>query len=236
MLGRLAMVATAGVLVLAAAGCGSDAAPGSPRVFAAASLTGAFGAIGGARFTFAGTSSLVTQIEQGAPADVFASADEAHMRALVEAGTVERPVTFARNRMAIAVAAGNPEHIETLADLARPGLVVVLVDPSVPAGGYTRRMLSRAGVDVRPRSLELDVKAAVTKVRSGEADAAVVYATDVGPKNRVDIPAAANVVATYPIAVVKGSPHRREAAAFVRRILSAAGQRALRERGFLPAE
>jgi molybdate transport system substrate-binding protein len=224
-------------------GCGSDgtAATGAvrPRVFAAASLTEAFTDLGGATFTFAGSSALVTQIQQGAPADVFASADETNMQKLVDADLVETPKVFAHNTLEIVTGPGNPKRITGLADLDRSDLVVVLADPSVPVGRYSQQVLTKAGVSVKPRSLELDVKAALTKVTTGEADAAIVYASDVHAAGNdatgVEIPKDQNVTATYPIAVVKATAHRASAEAFVRKALSPDGQAALQRRGFLPA-
>jgi molybdate transport system substrate-binding protein len=259
---RLRALAVA-ALVLAAltSGCdrSGDAAPaptaagtagsGPLTVFAAASLTEAFDATKAAlastapaldvTYSYAGSQALVQQIIQGAPADVFASADQKTMQTLVEAGLVTAPRTFARNRLEIVVAPGNPKHVTELRDLARPDLVVVLADPSVPVGSYAQRALTTAGVDVKPKSLELDVKATLAKVTSGEADAAIVYHSDVaaaGPKVAgVAIPAGFNVTATYPIAVLKASRHRRAASAFVAEILSRRGQATLRAHGFLPA-
>lgn len=216
-------------------------------MFAASSLTEAFQAEKAALaskapglrldFSFAGSQVLVQQVVQGAPADVVAAADEKTMQKLVDAKLVETPHVFARNELEIAVAPGNPKGITRLSDLARRDLVVVLADPSVPAGNYTRQALAKAGVTVRPKSLELDVKAALTKVTSGEADATVVYVSDVeaagGRAAGVPIPAAENVVASYPIAVVRASPRHDAAVAFVEEITSAAGQQVLRAHGFL---
>jgi molybdate transport system substrate-binding protein len=230
-------------LLVLAVGCGSDgtAATGTarPTVFGAASLTETFTEVGGATFSFGASSALVTQIQQGAPADVFASADEKNMQKLVDAGLVETPKVFAHNTLEIVTGPGNPKHISGLADLAKPELVVVLADPSVPVGAYSQQALTKAGVTVKPRSLELDVKAALTKVTTGEADAAIVYASDVrgvGAKaTGVEIPKDQNVTATYPIAVVKASTHQQAAKAFVQAILSSRGQAALHRHGFLPA-
>jgi molybdate transport system substrate-binding protein len=235
---RLLLVA----LVVLLPACGSSGAPKAtttpaekPTVLAAASLTEAFTELGGATFSFAGSQALVTQIQQGAPADVFASADEAHMKTLVDAGLVETPRTFARNRLEIAVAPGNPKHITGLADLTH--VTVVLADRSVPAGTYATQALAKAGVTVQPRSFELDVKSALTKVVSGDADATIVYETDVrAAGNKVTgvvIPDAENVVATYPIAVLKHAPHHAAAEAFVDLVLGATGRQVLQRRGFL---
>jgi molybdate transport system substrate-binding protein len=221
---------------------------GSLTVFAASSLTEAFNdekrALTAAHpslrltYSFAGSSGLVQQITQGAPADVFASADEKNMQELVDAGVVDTPRTLVRNKLEIVVQPGNPKHVAGLSDLGRSDLRVVLVDPTVPAGTYSQQALNRAGVTVRPRSQELDVKSAVARVTSGEADAAIVYATDVkaaGAKAAgVSIVEAQNVIATYPIAVVKASTHRAAAEAFVEDMVSGDGQEALTARGFIP--
>ena len=213
------------------AACGTSSGGGSGvTVLAAASLTEAFEALGGATFSFAGSQQLVAQVEAGAPVDVVAAADPIAMDRLVRAGLVEPPQDFARNRLAIAVEPGNPARITGLADLGRPDLKVVLADPAVPAGRYARQALDRAGVAVRPVSLELDVKAVARRVAAGEADAGVVYVTDVAAGARVDIPDSANVVATYPVAVVRGAgPPAR---AFVERLLGAEGRAALAAHGF----
>jgi molybdate transport system substrate-binding protein len=221
---------------------------GSLTVFAAASLTEAFTdektALASSdpglklSYDFAGSQALVTQIQQGAPADVFASADTKNMQKLVTAGLVETPKTFARNQLEIAVAPGNPKHITSLADLERSGVVLVLEDSSVPAGNYALQAFAKAGLPApHAQSLELDVKSTLAKLTLGEADAVVVYVTDVtaaGAKVQgVTIPDAENVVATYPIAVVKASKHRAAAEAFVGEIVSGSGQQALQARGFL---
>ena len=218
----------------------------SITVYAAASLADAFSAAQ-ARvpqvrpvFSFAGSQQLVTQLEQGARADVVATADEPSMRRLVEARLVDPPVTFAHTSLVIAVEAGNPERIAGLADLARPGLDVVLADPSVPAGRYAQRALTAAGVAVRPRSLELDVRATLGKVTSGAADAAIVYATDVrasgGRAEAVAFPEAAAPGASvaYRIAVVTASSRRAAAEAFVAAAVDGPVREALVAAGFAP--
>ena len=239
-----------------AAGCGSSSkssSSGKPsgnlNVFAAASLTGALTAEQAAfqqanpglhiANDFAGTQQLVTQIQQGAPADVFASADQAHMQTLVDAGLVETPQVFAKNKLEIAVEPGNPKHIRTLADLEKPGVTLVLADPSVPVGKYTLQAFQNAKLPPpKPKSLELDVKSTLAKLTDGEADAVVVYVTDVqaaGDKVQgVEIPAAQNVTATYPIAVVKASKNQAAALAYVNDVLNGAGQQILRSQGFRP--
>jgi molybdate transport system substrate-binding protein len=188
-------------------------------------------------YSFAGSQALVTQIQNGAPADVFASADTANMTKLVIAGLVDTPVTFARNKLEIAVAPGNPKRIAGLADLAKPGLKVVLEDPSVPAGNYARQALTKLNITVKPVSNPLDVKSALLTVTSGEADAVVVYVTDVslaaGKAQGVPIPDEQNVIATYPIAVLKATQNQAAAQAFVDSMVSGEGQQALLARGFL---
>lgn len=240
--------------VVALCACGSSSTPASPalsgtlNVFAAASLTDSFNALGASfhtanpgvtvRFNFAGSPTLVTQIENGAPADVFASADTTNMDKLRTDGlTASSPVVFAHNQLEIVVAAGNPKGIHGLADLAKPGVIYISAGPTVPAGKYATQILAKAGVMVTPKSLETDVKSVVGKIELGEADAGIVYTTDVqaaGSKvSGVDIPAAYNVVATYPIAQVKGGANLAAARAFIEFVTSAGGQSKLQDFGFL---
>ncbi len=170
---------------------------------------------------------------------MFASADTKNMQRLEDAGLVDTPKTFARNKLEIAVAPGNPKHIESLADLEKPGVTLVLGDASVPAGKYARQAFTKAGLPApKPASNELDVKSVLSKLTLGEADAVVVYVTDVkaaGDKvEGVTIPDAQNVVAVYPIAVLKASKHAAAAAAFVDEIATGGGQQVLADKGFLP--
>jgi molybdate transport system substrate-binding protein len=247
---RLAAVLAAVALTLAGCGGGGEpsggsASPGELKVFAAASLTAAFGELGerftaangGTRvtFNFAGSQALATQIRQGAPADVFASADIANMDKVKD--LVATPRSFASNLLQIVVEQGNPKGVTGLGDLARGDLKVVLAAEEVPAGRYAKQVLDKAGVAVRPVSQEDSVKAVVTKVSLGEADAGIVYVTDVtagGKVEGVDIPDQQNVVATYPIATVKASGRQERAQAFVDLVRSAEGQGVLRSFGFLP--
>jgi len=255
--------AAAIVLVLFASACGSSSKSpsatqsttgagsltGKLNVFAASSLTEPFTNEQATlkskdpglslTFDFAGSQALATQIKQGAPADIFASADKRNMTKLVTAGLVETPVVFARNKLEIAVAPGNPKHITGLADLEKPGVVLVLEDPSVPAGNYARQAFKKAGLPPpKPKSNDLDVKSALAKLTLGEADAVVVYVTDVkaaGSKvEGISIPNKQNVTATYPIAVVKASKNLAAAEAFVAEIVRGSGQQALQALGFLP--
>jgi molybdate transport system substrate-binding protein len=249
-------------IMLVAAGCGGDdpasgagsgggqAAGSTLTVFAAASLTESFTALGAdfeaandgvtVRYNFAGSQALAAQIQQGAPADVFASADTKNMDKLTGAGLIDgQPHNLAGNALQIAVAKGNPKAVKGLQDLARPDLKVVLGAEEVPAGKYARQALDVAGVTVKPVSLEDNVKAAVNKVALGEADATIVYVTDVtAAKDKVqgvEIPTGQNVSATYPVAVVKGTRNAAAARAFVDYLRSEAGQSKLQSFGFLPA-
>jgi molybdate transport system substrate-binding protein len=188
--------------------------------------------------SFAGSPTLAHQIEEGAPADVFASADEATMQRLVDGGHVAGPpAVFARNRLAIVVPPGNPKSIRSLADVARPGLVIVLCAPTVPAGRYAREAFAKAGVAVPRASEEADVKAVVTKVRLGEADAGIAYTTDVhaaaGAVDGVALPDAHDVIARYPVAVLREARNRSAAEAFVAFLTSEDGARILARFGFL---
>jgi molybdate transport system substrate-binding protein len=250
---RLAAVLAAAALLLAACGGGDDAggssgasSPSELKVFAAASLTAAFtelgrqyaAANGGDKvaFNFAGSQALATQIRQGAPADVFASADLPNMDKVKD--LVGTPQNFASNRLAIVVEKGNPKGVKALDDLAGPGLKVVLAAEEVPAGRYAKQVLDQAGVSVAPVSQEDNVKAVVTKVSLGEADAGIVYVTDVtagGDKvEGVAIPDDQNLTATYPIANVKASKDQEGASAFMDLVLSPEGQQVLERYGFLP--
>jgi molybdate transport system substrate-binding protein len=189
-------------------------------------------------FNFAGSGTLVAQVQQGAAADVVATADMASMQKLVDAGLAEAPAVFAHNRLALVVAPGNPKGIRSVADLARPDVAVVLADPSVPAGAYAAQLLTKANVTVQPKSLETDVRSAVARVTAGEADAAIVYATDVRAAGKavsgVGIPDSQNLVADYPIAIIKATAHHDAAAAFVDAVVNGSGQEVLLTNGFLP--
>jgi molybdate transport system substrate-binding protein len=236
----------------ATAGPTTTAAPvtGTLSVFAASSLTGAFNTAKttltaaspslSLTYNFAGSNALVAQIMQGAPADVFASADTKNMQTLVDAGLVGPPVTFVKNKLEIAVAPGNPKGITGMADLAKPGLSVVLEAVGVPAGDYTRQVLTGQNITVTPKSLETDVKSALAKVTSGEADATVVYVTDVTAAGStvagVVVPDSLQPAITYPIAVVKASKNPAGAQAFVNSAVSGDVQKALEAAGFLPPQ
>jgi molybdate transport system substrate-binding protein len=216
-------------------------------VFAAASLTDAFTELGEAfgaaepdtevTFNFGASSDLVTQIAEGAPADVFASADPDTMSRLVDGDdNGSEPVVFTTNRAEIIVEAGNPEGIAGVADLAREELIVVSCAPEVPCGRYTEQILDNAGVTVAFKSFEENVRAVVSKVAIGEADAGIVYVTDVlaagDAVDGVAIPADLNVIAEYPIAVTRTARDRRAAEAFVEFVMSDDGQAILESYGF----
>ena len=252
---RFVLAVAAAFLAACGSGAGTASTSATPlsgtvAVFAAASLTAAFTDLGtsfqGAnsgvtvKFNFAGTPTLVTQIEQGAPADVFASADTTNMDKLKGDGfTTGTPQVFARNRLEIVVAPGNPKGITGLADLAKPGLIYITEAPTVPAGKYSLQALEMAGVKVTPKSLETDVKSVVSKIELGEADAGIVYTTDftaAGSKVQgVPIPDAQNVIATYPIVAVKASTNSAAANAFIAYVVASAGQSKLQSFGFLSA-
>ncbi len=233
------------------------------NVFAAASLTEAFREIGKAfeaanpgvkvTFNFAGSQQLVQQIGQGAPADVFASAATKNMDDAVKAGNVADGAAraFARNRLVAIVPQANPAGIKMLADLGKPGVRLVLAAKEVPVGQYALDFLDKAskdatyGADYKDKTLknvasyEQNVRAVLSKVTLGEADAGIVYNTDVtqdaAPKvTRIEIPDALNTVATYPIATVKGTKNPA-ADRFVAFVLADAGQAILKQYGFIPA-
>jgi molybdate transport system substrate-binding protein len=245
--GVAAPVATS-IATTPAAGATAMPLAGTLSIFAAASLTESFNALA-AEFTtdnpalritpnYAGSSGLVAQIIQGADADIFASADQANMQKLIDAKlSAGDPRIFASNRLQIVVQAGNPKRIAQLADLARPDVIVVLGASSVPVGAYAQQAFDKAGVKVTPRSLETDVKLVVTKVALGEADAGIVYATDVkagGAKIQgVEVPPQFNVTATYPLAIVKGAKNESAARAFIDFVLSSRGREVLASFGFL---
>lgn len=238
------------------AGCLS--APERPlRVFAAASLHEPFVAIGAryekehpgrkVEFQFAGTQILAAQIEQGAPADVFASADIAHMDAVHGKHLVGPPVLFAHNHLVV-ITPRSGTRVNSLADLAKPGVRIVLADESVPAGRYSRRAIASLGASGRygPQfqrramenvaSLETNVRGVLAKVALGEADAGIVYVTDArteaGRLRRLEIPEESNPRADYPIAVVSRSSYKAAAEDFIRLTAGAEGQRILGRYGF----
>ena len=252
--------AAAAVLVLTACGSssggsssGASAASGKPSgqlvVFAATSLTDAFAKIGAqfekanpgvtVKFNYDGSSTLATQITQGAPADVFASAAPANMTTVTDAGDATgTPQIFTRNTAEIMVEKGNPLHIESVKDLADNKIKVAVCAPEVPCGAVAQEVFKNAGVTVKPVSEETNVGGVVTKVTLGEVDAGIVYVTDVkeneGKASGVTIPADQNSITDYPIGQVKGAPNTTAAKAFISYVLGPNGQKVLASFGFMP--
>lgn len=237
--------------LLLASACGTSSGEGDGNrtlnVFAAASLSEAFGALEkrfeaqhegvDVRLNLAGSSQLASQINEGAPADVFASANEKNMDKVVDAGGVDgRPETFATNELTIAVAPGNPKGIEGFADLAREDLTVVVCAAQVPCGSATEEVEQATGVTLAPASEEQDVKAVLNKVRLGEVDAGLVYVTDVtsaGDKvESVEFPESEQAVNDYPIAALSAAGEPELARQFRDLVLGEAGREELARVGF----
>lgn len=238
----LALAATAGSTLTA---CGSSASSEKTlTVFAAASLKGTFthlkntfeAAHPGVKVVldFDGSAALVTQIKAGAPADVFASAATKNMNAL--GATAVSPHDFATNVLEIATPSGNPAHVATLKDLTRPGLKLVLCDQAVPCGAAAGALAAKNHLTFAPVSKEHSVSGVLSKVETGQADAGLVYVTDVkgagGQVVGVAIPAAENVRSTYPIAVLSTAAQPALAQQWVALVLSSEGQTVLRNAGF----
>jgi molybdate transport system substrate-binding protein len=244
-------------------GGGATPDPVTLTVFAAASLTDAFTEIGGQFeaanpeidlvFNFAGSQQLAQQLSQGAPADVFASANQRQMAVVITSGRIapDAPQTFAQNRLVVIFPKDNPVGISRLQDLARPGLNLVLAGKAVPAGGYALDFLAKAdqdadfGPNFKDKTLqnvvsyEQNVRAVLVKVSLGEADAGIVYLSDINGSNArnvgyVDIPDRLNIIASYPLAPIGDSPNLRPAQAFINFVLSSPGQEILANHGFLP--
>ncbi len=242
------------VAALVLAGCGSPTPAATPTgvtgeitVFAAASLTESFKKLGtefeaanpGTKvtFNFAGSSALAQQINQGAPADVFASAAPANMKQVTDTKAVTAtPATFAKNTLQIAVPQGNPGKITGLADFARADLKIALCAEQVPCGAASKKVFEAAGITAAPDTLEQDVKAVLAKVSLGEVDAALVYRTDVraaGDKvEGKDFAEAGKAVNDYPIAPLAKAPNAATARAFVDYVVSDKGRGVLTEAGF----
>ncbi|MBZ9639956.1 molybdate ABC transporter substrate-binding protein [Streptomyces sp. PSKA30] len=226
----------------------SDRLTGEVTVFAAASLEESFTTLGkefekqhpGTKvtFSFGGSDSLAASITGGAPADVFAAASPRTMAIVTDAGDASgTPTTFVRNQLEIATLPGNPERISSLEDLTESGLKVVLCDESVPCGAAAQKALDASRLKLTPVSYEQDVKSALTKVELKEADAALVYKTDVraaGDKvEGVDFPESADAVNDYPIALLRDAPNAEAGKAFIDLVKSAEGQKVLTAAGFL---
>ena len=255
---RLATLGGTALLLLAGSAACGDGSGGSSgaggaedgttlTVYAAASLTSPFRAIGAAfeqehpgvrvEFSFGGSSDLVAQLSQGAPADVFASADSVNMDKLTAEGlSAGDPQDFATNTLEIATPADNPAGISSFDDLAGAGVKVVVCAPQVPCGAAAVRAEEATGVSLQPVSEEQSVTDVLGKVRSGEADAGLVYVTDVraagAAVHGVPFPEAADIVNNYPIAALAGAEHADLARAFVELVLGDTGQAILREAGF----
>ncbi len=253
----LAAIGAAATLLLAGCGgssTGSSAAPTSAgsaaktlTVLAAASLTESFTALGKqfetdhpgvtVKLNFAGSSDLAQQIVQGAPADVFAAASDATMKTVTAASlTASPPTTFAKNVLQIATPPGNPKGIATFADLAKPDLKVIVCAPQVPCGAAEQKIEKASKVTLKPVSQESDVKSVLAKVESGDADAGLVYVTDVnsaGTKVQgVNFPESAQASTNYPIAVLKSAPEADLAGQFVAVVTGDLGQKTLEQAGF----
>jgi len=243
-----ALLALAVAAVLALAGCTGSSEPsavagmsGTLTVFAAASLTDVFTELGDeledahpdldVQFSFAGSSALAAQIEQGAPADVFASADDAQMARITDDARV-----FAQNVLVVAVPADNPANVSGVADFAREDLALAVCAPEVPCGAAAERIFEALDIDARPDTYEEDVRAVLSKVELGEVDAGLVYYSDiVAAKDRVlgmEIPEQADPFSEYPIATLTDAPNPAAAEAFIDLVLSREGRAALVRAGF----
>ncbi len=247
--GRASVVSIPMALMFLVGACANPTrADGAVRVSAAASLSDAFDTIAAAFeaghpdvdvvLNLGGSSRLAQQIVEGAPVDVFASADVTHMDRLREAGLVAEPKVFATNSMVIAVPTGNPAGITGPEDFARSELVLGLCAPSVPCGELAREALGQIGVDPEPDTEEPDVRSLLTKIEEGELDAGIVYATDVvaaaGRVEPVPLGEGGGLITEYPAAVVVDSPNSEVAAEFVEFVASPAGQEILARFGFGP--
>lgn len=244
MISRLCALVACALLV---AGCGSSGDKPQLTVSAAASLTKAFTVYGhqfsaaAARFSFAGSDQLAAQIEHGATPDLFASANTKLPALLYAKHLVERPVPFATNRLVIAVPSSSTK-INSLADLAKPGVTIAVGSPSVPIGAYTRTVLARLGATERQailanvRSNEPDVTGIVGKLTQRAVDAGFVYVTDARAAHlrAIELSASLQPSVAYAIAIVRGTTHSAQANEFIQGLLNGQGATALREAGFAP--
>ncbi|QRP46763.1 molybdate ABC transporter substrate-binding protein [Amycolatopsis sp. FDAARGOS 1241] len=238
-------------------GSGSASAPapasatGTLTVFAAASLTESFNELGKqfeaahpgvtVKFDYEGSSALVQKLDNGAKADVFASADQANMDKAVQGGVIDgQPTVFATNKLTIAVAKGNPKGIKAFSDLTKSGLSVVVCAQQVPCGLATKNVEQNTGVTLKPASEETDVKQVLAKVQSGDADAGLVYVTDATSAadkvDKVDFPESSGAINSYPIAVVKDAPQPALAKEFTDFVNGPQGKTELTKIGFGPAQ
>jgi len=242
-LGVLVSVLVLVVAVLPAGGSAHLESSGRLTVFAAASLTDVFPKIDARpRYGFAGSDVLAFQIQQGAPADVFAAASPKYPELLYKQGLVQKPIQFATNTLVLVVPKSNPAQIHTVDDLTKPGVKIVIGDPSVPVGSYTRTVLSNLGISAAVLknvvSQETDVRSVLGKVALGEADAGFVYITDArtvqGKVKVIALRESAQPHVVYEVAVVKSSPHLQAAYRYVTRLIRPAAQRELERAGFGP--
>jgi molybdate transport system substrate-binding protein len=234
---RFALLLALATLVVPAGGASATRI----TVYAAASLTEVFPRIAAApRYSFAGSDTLATQIEQGAPADVFASASPKQAELLHHDGFLRRPTVFATNKLVVIVPSANPAHVKSVYDLRRGGVKVAIGTPTVPIGSYTRQILDALGITSSVMKnvvdQESDVKGIVAKVALGEADAGFVYVTDARPAGKkvrvVTVPGWAQPPIRYEIGIVRGTRHLAAARAFVRQVKSARGRKLLVRAGF----
>jgi molybdate transport system substrate-binding protein len=250
-------LAVAGLAAVAAAGCssgggssssgsGGSSPTGSITVFAAASLMGSFTQLGKqfeaahkgdtVKFSFGPSSGLATEINSGAPADVFASAAPANMQQVVSAGNASSPQNFAKNTAEVAVPPNNPGKVTSVKDLAKSSVKVALCQPQVPCGVVAAQVFKNVGIKVKPVTQQPDVKSVLTQVETGNVDAGMVYVTDVkaagGKVKGVTIPASENATTLYPIATISSSKHKSIAQAFVSYVRSPTGQQVLASAGF----
>ena len=237
-----ALIATIAVASAVAASVASATVSGI-TVYAASSLTDVFPAIdSGPTYSFAGSNALAAQIQLGAPADVFASANTSIPATLYAKGLIEKPVDFTRNTLVIVVPKSNPAGITSIYDLTKPGVSIDIAASAVPVGSYTLQILSqmniKSAVLANVVSQETDVREVLSKVALGQVDAGFVYSTDAqtvpGQVDVIKVPAWAQPKVTYAMAVVTKSPNQTSAQAFVNGVLSKAGQAKLASFGFLP--
>ena len=239
----IAVLITAALVCAAGASASSSSAKAGVTVYAAASLTDVFPAIDKSNtYSFAGSNALATQITNGAPADVFASANTTLPAQLFAQGVVEKPVVFTRNTLVIVVPKSNPAEIKSIYDLTKPGVKIDVANSAVPVGSYTLQVLGQMGLasQVTPNfvSQETDVRTVLSKVQLGQADAGFVYATDARAVPDgvivIKLPAWAQPKIAYSMAIVAKSQNKAAAQAFIDEVLSKSGQATMLKYGFLP--
>jgi molybdate transport system substrate-binding protein len=242
-LGILLVAVLGACLGAGGAAAKSTRAQAGVTVYAAASLTDVFPAIDrGNTFSFAGSNALATQIMNGAPADIFASANTTLPAQLFASGVVEKPVVFTRNTLVIVVPKANPAGVKSIYDLAKPGVKIDVANPAVPVGSYTLQVLDQMGlrssVGANFVSQETDVRTVLTKIQLGQADAGFVYSTDAqtlpGQVTVIKVPAWAQPKVAYAMAIVARSQNKAAAQAFIDKVLSGQGQATMLKYGFLP--